>query len=90
MKNNQGYIYVPYIISDKIETIYDSGYTYWSNKTIKSRYSVANINSNFYGIFNEKQMKRDERRKKLNRIFKNAEGTDSGVFNFFSLLSTFF
>lgn len=64
----QGYVYVPYIISNNIPII-SSGIT--PTNTIKTRYAQKIVNSSLYGVMNNDffhNMKMKERRKKLDRI----------------------
>jgi hypothetical protein len=65
-----GFVYVPYIINEKIEVIYSD---FTPSKVIKSRYSKKIINSGVYGSFSVEPFINEIRKNKIEKIFNNED-----------------
>ena len=66
----QGYIHAPYILVEGTPILISNGYS--PTKMIKSRYSTATINGDYFGIINMNKLLK-ERRLKINKIINKLK-----------------
>lgn len=70
-RNNQGIVYVPYLIQSTTPAIVESNFS--PRMTLKSRYSTTTVNNGFYMDFWMKNWRRKSRIEKIYKIEKPTE-----------------
>lgn len=68
MSNNQGYVWVPYIMVENFQVISELDFS--PKSLISSRYSTQQIGGNFFGSVVISKNRGEKRRDKIDNIYK--------------------